>query len=324
MRKKIASLALVSILFCFISVSAHPGRTDANGGHYNRSTGEYHYHHGYPEHQHPNGVCPYEVSLSTPASTAKTQSTAHEGWDYQDAYMEAYMDGWAKGWNDAREVHRKDIAKIEAAHEDELTSLREELQSNTTEQVMIWTIAGALLCGVLVYFSRIGRIKNLEKQVREAQKVANKANTAYSELLESVEKEKRHKKVNKPSAPPTLPPPVNDCPELDFGDLDDYSWKSDDELLFEISSVPVLLDHLFNTIDTPEQAERYNRAIAQNMKILSVSGDSKSAQVLGTTGEIYHTSLVDCNCEDFKRRHLPCKHMYLLGIEIYNRQKNKH
>ena len=25
---------------------AHPGRTDANGGHYNRKTGEYHYHSG--------------------------------------------------------------------------------------------------------------------------------------------------------------------------------------------------------------------------------------------------------------------------------------
>ena len=38
----------------------HSGRTDANGGHYDRSTGEYHYHHGYPAHQHENGICPYE------------------------------------------------------------------------------------------------------------------------------------------------------------------------------------------------------------------------------------------------------------------------
>ena len=27
-------------------VFAHPGRTDSNGGHWNRSTGEYHYHSG--------------------------------------------------------------------------------------------------------------------------------------------------------------------------------------------------------------------------------------------------------------------------------------
>ena len=28
----------------------HPGRTDANGGHYNRKTGEYHYHSGPKKH----------------------------------------------------------------------------------------------------------------------------------------------------------------------------------------------------------------------------------------------------------------------------------
>ena len=34
--------------------------TDSNGGHYDRQNGGYHYHHGYPAHDHPNGVCPYE------------------------------------------------------------------------------------------------------------------------------------------------------------------------------------------------------------------------------------------------------------------------
>ena len=44
--------------------SAHPGRTDGRVGHYNSATGEYHYHHGYSAHQHPNGICPYETVLS--------------------------------------------------------------------------------------------------------------------------------------------------------------------------------------------------------------------------------------------------------------------
>jgi hypothetical protein len=39
--------------------------TDGNGGHYNSSTGEYHYHHGYPAHSHTNGVCPYEYDDKT-------------------------------------------------------------------------------------------------------------------------------------------------------------------------------------------------------------------------------------------------------------------
>ena len=54
-------ILLIFALLCAL-IYPHPGRTDEDGGHYNRSTGEYHYHHGYPEHQHPNSMCPYEIS----------------------------------------------------------------------------------------------------------------------------------------------------------------------------------------------------------------------------------------------------------------------
>ena len=39
---------------------AHTGNTDAYGGHIDWTTGEYHYHHGYPAHYHTDSVCPYE------------------------------------------------------------------------------------------------------------------------------------------------------------------------------------------------------------------------------------------------------------------------
>ena len=45
-------ISLILVLSAAPSALAHPGRTDANGGHTDRSTGEYHYHHGYPAHQH--------------------------------------------------------------------------------------------------------------------------------------------------------------------------------------------------------------------------------------------------------------------------------
>ena len=59
---------LIAIALCLclsVVVSAHPGRTDSDGGHFNHDTGEYHYHHGYSAHQHydkdGDGVldCPY-------------------------------------------------------------------------------------------------------------------------------------------------------------------------------------------------------------------------------------------------------------------------
>ena len=50
----------VIVLFVLASVAlAHPGDVDSNGGHWNQANGEYHYHHGWPAHHHPRGVCPY-------------------------------------------------------------------------------------------------------------------------------------------------------------------------------------------------------------------------------------------------------------------------
>lgn len=67
MRKRylIPILACVLLLFCCTAAYAHPGATDANGGHYDHATGEYHYHHGYPAHQHPDGRCPYNYDDRT-------------------------------------------------------------------------------------------------------------------------------------------------------------------------------------------------------------------------------------------------------------------
>ena len=58
MRKFIVALFVSLVLIA--PSAAHSGKTDAAGGHTNHSTGEYHYHHGQPAHQHPGGVCPYE------------------------------------------------------------------------------------------------------------------------------------------------------------------------------------------------------------------------------------------------------------------------
>ena len=60
---KIATTILIfclSLLMLNSFVVAHSGDTDSQGGHYNHSTNEYHYHHGHPAHQHNNGDCPYE------------------------------------------------------------------------------------------------------------------------------------------------------------------------------------------------------------------------------------------------------------------------
>lgn len=86
MGEKRIILTFILVFLLALPTYSHPGRTDAKGGHTNHSTGEYHYHHGYPEHQHPNGECPYDFidktgqnsggsSSGNKSSTTKTNST---------------------------------------------------------------------------------------------------------------------------------------------------------------------------------------------------------------------------------------------------------
>ena len=76
------SLILISIVIIIsgscVVVFAHPGKTDSDGGHFDRSTGEYHYHHGYPAHQHENGTCPYDFD-----NNEKSTESHNYGYDYE-------------------------------------------------------------------------------------------------------------------------------------------------------------------------------------------------------------------------------------------------
>lgn len=72
----ITAICLLSVLL--VTVFAHPGKTDSQGGHTNNSTGEYHYHHGYSEHSHydmdGDGTldCPYDFKDKTSSSSYTT------------------------------------------------------------------------------------------------------------------------------------------------------------------------------------------------------------------------------------------------------------
>ncbi len=55
------SLLLVTFNFCVLISFGHSGNTDSQGGHHNRKTGSYHYHHGSSAHSHPNGICSHLI-----------------------------------------------------------------------------------------------------------------------------------------------------------------------------------------------------------------------------------------------------------------------
>ena len=83
MKKKIFSVVTICCLIIAMSMSlfAHSGRTDSNGGHKDNKNksglGAYHYHcGGYPAHLHSGGVCPYRGGASSASSTSNSSNTS--------------------------------------------------------------------------------------------------------------------------------------------------------------------------------------------------------------------------------------------------------
>ena len=98
--KRIISLILSAALLLLFpsSVLAHPGRTDIYGGHYNDETGEYHYHHGFPAHQHIDGECPYDFVDAADHTSSTTSTILSNG---TDDYTRGYQQGFARGQENA-------------------------------------------------------------------------------------------------------------------------------------------------------------------------------------------------------------------------------
>ena len=84
MRSQKLLFAIALCLCLSVVVSAHPGRTDYYGGHYDHSAYEYHYHHGYSAHQHydmdgdGDRDCPYSFDDKTGSSGNKIESPSNK------------------------------------------------------------------------------------------------------------------------------------------------------------------------------------------------------------------------------------------------------
>lgn len=124
--KRVTICAVSVVLLCALpsTAMAHPGRTDSDGGHYNRSTGEYHYHHGMEAHQHPGGVCPYAYGsgYSYPERTATTtqKPTSRPTSSYAEYYAKA------------TDTVKASIVPVQTQTRKPSTTQHEEARSTTT------------------------------------------------------------------------------------------------------------------------------------------------------------------------------------------------
>lgn len=90
---RLLKVSAIALLIFVLPASAHGGETDANGGHFNSATGEYHYHHGFPAHQHEDGICAYAFDDQTDrGSHASVSSNAVRATSQDNAYRNTYQE----------------------------------------------------------------------------------------------------------------------------------------------------------------------------------------------------------------------------------------
>ncbi len=67
----------------------------------------------------------------------------------------------------------------------------------------------------------------------------------------------------------------------------------------------------------PEQISRQNRADREMMRVVSLDCEKMTGMVRAKDmSTVYEVSTSGCSCPDFKKRGLPCKHMYLLDYAL--------
>jgi hypothetical protein len=89
MKKYIFVLVLIFVFLFSFQVYAHSGGTDSAGGHYDHYNNEYHYHHGNPAHDHPDGECPYFKN--------KSDSNESEQFGFWASLFISAFAGWLGG-----------------------------------------------------------------------------------------------------------------------------------------------------------------------------------------------------------------------------------
>ena len=119
MKKLMIAIVILLSGIIAIPTSAHSGRTDSKGGHWDRSSGEYHFHHGYGPHDHydmdgdGDDDCPYEFDSRVIGITSTSQAY-DKGYaaGEKSGYDEGYEYGRERGYKDGKK-DAEDAAKIE-------------------------------------------------------------------------------------------------------------------------------------------------------------------------------------------------------------------
>lgn len=126
-----STLLLIVCLVCIFNVFAHSGRTDSNGGHWDRSTGTYHYHSG--------------------ENAGKSTSTSS---DKKDRYTLGYTLGYNAGYKVGYE------AGYDIGHIDGYEEGSDAQTKNLTDVILFYIFVIAIIIIIVALVKFIKRRRN--------------------------------------------------------------------------------------------------------------------------------------------------------------------
>lgn len=196
----------ICVLSCFLllpifvlTASAHTGRTDSNGGHYDRSTGEYHYHHGYPAHDHYDMDgdeivdCPYDFDDRTGENSGSSSGSSggNAGIDAWEKYKRENPDLFSQ--SAVTKPTQPPIAFTEKPERGLDTAIVQVLSEGGVAIVEAWKVCAliAFFCVIFTIMCFIIREQSKEKQKQKIQfeKDIQKERTQFGKYMEELNDE---------------------------------------------------------------------------------------------------------------------------------------
>jgi len=155
--------------------------------------------------------------------------------------------------------------------------------------IFVIAILAVIVAVILGFAHGIRQSKRQLEEARQAEQEAKRQERLEFERREKLRKEQEQKALDRKLA--------RDQTRLNFSVFDENGvWSA-------------------TALSSSDQDTRMDRAHEQRQQIRLEAYDSryKTAKIYGTTFNHYLTSASFCTCQDFRRQHVPCKHMYFLA-----------
>lgn len=347
MKSKAVAFITFAIVLAFvflIPLSAHRGMTDENGGHWDNSTGEYHYHcGGHPAHDHYKGICPYDGLPENKPS-------------YNDEYgngtsitrKEEPMDGWiialiiiggiiALGvlWSLVEKIRESAEVPPRCQLLGEISKLKEENEKLQKKNGEILQKQKVLETNNAELLKNLKKQKEITFDLQEESRKLRKENDLLFEQIDgsnaktnNIDIEKLKNQLEKKEQRIDILETKNRELELQCGEFREASikgFKAEAWNTFFRKTEKVLKNKYdFDRFFESAESGRFDSALADTIQMKSIEFYAEFEPHSDPTADIYETTLNGCTCKDYKfgKEKRPCKHMLYLAYSVGALQLN--